>query len=282
MDKDVCPNNPPPKKNFEEAEEIIHLDYPQLRRAANHVNDIVEREIADGIPPERIFVAGYSQGALLTLAVALTSQHKLAGKKSYDLLKERGYNVEFKTHPGLGHIWKNEEVIEFLKKNLTEHYQKPPKQTDNTGDNNQKRILISIAIISGIVVFMTIIIISSGLTRRAHNPEIGGSNPSPATNLHTMKIIKETRMTELSFNKKTNKLLFFIKQFTYTPKIVRYKTRNYVKYPIYDGYSERTKLIRKFDKAINPIKFVNEDILELDLEKHFILSIIEKISVIPE
>ncbi|CAJ0841672.1 16021_t:CDS:2 [Entrophospora sp. SA101] len=63
---------------------------------------------------------------------------------------------------------------------------------------------------------------------------------------------------------------------------VRYEQVNYVKYPIYDGYSERTKLIRKFDKIINPIKFVNEDILELDLEKHFILSIIEKISVIPE
>ncbi|CAJ0749137.1 6302_t:CDS:10, partial [Entrophospora sp. SA101] len=59
---------------------------------------------------------------------------------------------------------------------------------------------------------------------------------------------------------------------------VRYEQVNYVKYPIYDGYSERTKLIRKFDKIINPIKFVNEDILELDLEKHFILSIIEKIS----
>jgi len=97
-----------------------------------------------------------------------------------------------------------------------------------------------------------------------------------------MEVIKKTRITDLSFNKETNKLFFVIKQFTYTPKIVRYEQVNYVKYPIYDGYSERTKLIRNFDKVINPIRFVNKDILELDLEKHFILSIIEKISVIPE
>src|SRR5207248_6071745 len=67
------------KKNFEEADQIIHLDYPQLMRAANYVNEIIESEIAGGIPPEKIFLAGYSQGGLLTLAVALTSQHKLGG-----------------------------------------------------------------------------------------------------------------------------------------------------------------------------------------------------------
>src|SRR5256714_13692260 len=97
-----------------------------------------------------------------------------------------------------------------------------------------------------------------------------------------MKVIKKTLMTDCSFNRRTNKLSFTIKQYTYTPKIVRYEQRNYVKYPIYDGYSERVKLIRKFDKVINPIRFVNKDILELDLERNFILSIIERISVIPE
>ena len=71
-----------------------------------------------------------------------------------------------------------------------------------------------------------------------------------------MKVIKKIRTTELSLNKETNKLFFVIKQYTYTPKIVRYKTVNYVRYPIYDGYSERVKLIRKFDKVINPIRFL--------------------------
>ena len=97
-----------------------------------------------------------------------------------------------------------------------------------------------------------------------------------------MEVIKKTRITDLSFNKETNKLFFVIKQFTYTPKIVRYEQVNYVKYPIYDGYSERIKLIRKFDKVINPIRFVKKDILELDLERRFTLSIIKEIPIIPE
>jgi hypothetical protein len=97
-----------------------------------------------------------------------------------------------------------------------------------------------------------------------------------------MEVIKKIRMTDCSFDKGTNKLFFVIKLHTWTPKIVRYEQVNYVRYPIYEGYSERIKLIRKFDKFINPIKFVNEDILKLDLERCFILSIIEKISIIPE
>ena len=48
-------------------------------RAVSYVNEIVEEEIEAGIPPEKIFVAGYSQGGLLTLATTLISQHKLGG-----------------------------------------------------------------------------------------------------------------------------------------------------------------------------------------------------------
>ncbi|RHZ36038.1 hypothetical protein [endosymbiont GvMRE of Glomus versiforme] len=97
-----------------------------------------------------------------------------------------------------------------------------------------------------------------------------------------MKESKEIRMTNCSFDKRTNKLSFTIKLYTWTPKIARYVQRNYARTPIYEGYSERIKVIKKFDKVINPIRFVNKDILELDLEKRFILSIIEKISIIPE
>jgi phospholipase/carboxylesterase len=78
METDVIPSNPP-RKNFEEADYAIHLDYPQLMRAVKYVDEIIEQEIAAGIPSEKIFIAGYSQGGLLTLATALTSQYKLGG-----------------------------------------------------------------------------------------------------------------------------------------------------------------------------------------------------------
>ncbi|CFW92852.1 Putative Acyl-protein thioesterase [endosymbiont DhMRE of Dentiscutata heterogama] len=162
MENDVVPNNPS-QVDYEKVDQSIHLDYPQLRRAMAYVNEIIEREIASGIPPEKIFISGYSQGGLLTLAMALTSQHKLGGfislcgllprpdkllkiaqdknkntpiliinnshdrwvplwtgQKTYEILKNKDYNVEFKTRPGLGHGWKDEDIVEFLEKCLTQ------------------------------------------------------------------------------------------------------------------------------------------------------------------
>ena len=191
--------NPPSRKNFEEADKVIHLDYPQLMRAVSYVNEIIEDEIASGIPSEKIFISGYSQGGFMTLAIALTSQHKLGGfiplcgllprwdkllvnpsdknkktpclivnnsgdpwvpfwtgKKSYDLLKERGYNVEFKTRPGRGHGWENEDIEDFLKKCL---YSKNP-----FNDSNQQKELWSdyLPLILGgvgIVILVTAVVI---------------------------------------------------------------------------------------------------------------------------
>ena len=77
MEQDVCPDNT--QINYDKTDQSIHLDYPQLMRSVAYVNEIVEQEITRGIPPEKIFISGYSQGGLLTLAVALTSQHKLGG-----------------------------------------------------------------------------------------------------------------------------------------------------------------------------------------------------------
>jgi predicted esterase len=200
MDTDVCPNNPPPKKNFEEADRIIHLDYPQLMRAVSYVNEIIKEEIEAGIPPEKIIIGGYSQGALLTLAAALTSQHKLGGfvslcgflprwdkllvrpseknkntpclivnnsgdpwvpfwtgKKTYDLLKERDWNVEFKTYPGLGHSWKNEKVKEFLGKCFNQEIKKRPDKIDSEWSTTQK-IAVAGGIIGVVIVICLIIL----------------------------------------------------------------------------------------------------------------------------
>ncbi|CAG8497074.1 4404_t:CDS:2 [Ambispora leptoticha] len=84
MEQDICPSNPS-RINYEEIIQSVHLDYPQLMRAADYVNEIVEEEIALGIPAEKIVLAGYSQGALLTLATALTTKHRLVVRKSLDL-----------------------------------------------------------------------------------------------------------------------------------------------------------------------------------------------------
>lgn len=97
-----------------------------------------------------------------------------------------------------------------------------------------------------------------------------------------MNIIYKEVLTDISFDKQQNKLFFVIKHYHREPKITRYVTSNYVKTPIYEGYSERTRVVKKFAKTINPIKFVNEDILKLDIDKSFILQIIDKIGIIPE
>jgi len=97
-----------------------------------------------------------------------------------------------------------------------------------------------------------------------------------------MKTWEKTVITDLSFNKETKRLSFIIKHHTYTPKIVRYVQENYVRTPIYSGYSERIRIVKKFDKVINPIKFVEKEILDLNLDKKFILWIIEGINITPQ
>jgi hypothetical protein len=97
-----------------------------------------------------------------------------------------------------------------------------------------------------------------------------------------MRVEEETVIIDFSFDKETKRLSFTILRKTTTPKIARYVQRNYVRTPIYEGYSERIKVVKKFDRVINPVKFVSEEIIELNLDRKFILYIIEKISIIPE
>lgn len=206
MESDVCPNNPS-RINYAEADQAIHLDYPQLRRAVDYVNEIIEQEIKRGIAPEKVFVAGFSQGGLLTLAVALISQHKLGGfislcgllprrdkllkitanknkktplliinnsqdpwipfwtgRKTYEILQNRGYNVEFKTHPGSGHSWKNEDVIIFLEKCL--HEETVLCSNNKKSENSVPTKLITII---GISLLAIILLVVFGIWSRRKN-----------------------------------------------------------------------------------------------------------------
>lgn len=66
--------------------DILSLDFTArredeagLRESIAQCRELIAREIARGIPSERIFLAGFSQGGAIALACALRYEHKLAG-----------------------------------------------------------------------------------------------------------------------------------------------------------------------------------------------------------
>ncbi len=55
------------------------VDVEQINKSANAINDLIEREVARGVAPEDIVIAGFSQGGAIAYQVALTHPKKLAG-----------------------------------------------------------------------------------------------------------------------------------------------------------------------------------------------------------
>ncbi|XP_072590827.1 acyl-protein thioesterase 1 isoform X1 [Vulpes vulpes] len=54
-------------------------DEPGIKQAAENVKALIEQEVKNGIPSNRIVLGGFSQGGALSLYTALTTQQKLAG-----------------------------------------------------------------------------------------------------------------------------------------------------------------------------------------------------------
>jgi len=54
-------------------------DTAGVRESAEHINALIDAEIARGIPAANILLAGFSQGGAIALFTALTSSHKLGG-----------------------------------------------------------------------------------------------------------------------------------------------------------------------------------------------------------
>ena len=54
-------------------------DESGILQSRDEVNKLIAQEIKDGIPPNRIVLGGFSQGAAMTLVIGLTTPHKLAG-----------------------------------------------------------------------------------------------------------------------------------------------------------------------------------------------------------
>jgi phospholipase/carboxylesterase len=55
------------------------VDEKQLRQSAEAVNQFIEQQISQGIPAERIIIAGFSQGGAVAVESALTFTKPLAG-----------------------------------------------------------------------------------------------------------------------------------------------------------------------------------------------------------
>nr|XP_058131519.1 acyl-protein thioesterase 1 isoform X3 [Dasypus novemcinctus] len=54
-------------------------DEPGIKQAAENVKTLIDQEVKNGIPSNRIILGGFSQGGALSLYTALTTQQKLAG-----------------------------------------------------------------------------------------------------------------------------------------------------------------------------------------------------------
>lgn len=56
-----------------------HVDEDQLKQSARWVHDLIDREIEREVSPDRIIVAGFSQGGAVAFEAALTYPRTLAG-----------------------------------------------------------------------------------------------------------------------------------------------------------------------------------------------------------
>uniref|UniRef100_A0A8C5JUR8 Acyl-protein thioesterase 1 n=1 Tax=Jaculus jaculus TaxID=51337 RepID=A0A8C5JUR8_JACJA len=54
-------------------------DESGIKQAAENVKALIDQEVKNGIPSNRIILGGFSQGGALSLYTALTTQQKLAG-----------------------------------------------------------------------------------------------------------------------------------------------------------------------------------------------------------
>lgn len=55
------------------------LDHDGIKESVHYVEQLIDKEVAAGISPDRIVVAGFSQGGHVALKTVLQSKIKLAG-----------------------------------------------------------------------------------------------------------------------------------------------------------------------------------------------------------
>jgi len=77
----ALPNAMKPPVPDQEDDENAADDEAGIMKSVDVIDQLVEQEIKDGIPPERILVGGFSQGCAVTMVWGLTGRfrHKVAG-----------------------------------------------------------------------------------------------------------------------------------------------------------------------------------------------------------
>jgi len=84
------------------------VDIKQLLASANEIEKFIDREVERGIPPEKIIMAGFSQGGAVAYHIALCGKYRLAGMMclstylaTADLIEKRiaQDSQETTTHP---------------------------------------------------------------------------------------------------------------------------------------------------------------------------------------
>ena len=150
-------------------------DEPGILRSQRYLHSLINQQVADGIPPSRIILGGFSQGGAVSLFSGPTFRERLAGvfglssyqlvpekfdtlmaetgtegkirqkppifmghgeadplvkfewgKKTAEGLKERGFDVEFHSYPGLPHSADPKE-IDALEEWVTKRLEEAPK-----------------------------------------------------------------------------------------------------------------------------------------------------------
>lgn len=64
---------------LKEFERLAKFNNEELKQSIKKLNKIIEQEIKNGVPANRIIIMGFSQGGALTVAMALASRYKLGG-----------------------------------------------------------------------------------------------------------------------------------------------------------------------------------------------------------
>ena len=85
-------------------------DEAGILRSRNYLHSLINQQIADGIPPSRIILGGFSQGGAMSVFAGLTFREKLAGvfglscyqllpEKFDTLITETGAEDKIRSHP---------------------------------------------------------------------------------------------------------------------------------------------------------------------------------------